>query len=38
MNFTDSKITEIYFLVDDFCIEFDNNPPTLLVGCVSGCS
>lgn len=32
MNFTDSKITEIYYLVDDFCKEFDNNLSTKLIG------
>ena len=32
MNFTDSKITEIYYLVDDFCKEFDNNLSTKIIG------
>jgi hypothetical protein len=31
MNFTDSKITEIYYLVDDFCKEFDNNLSTKII-------
>lgn len=35
MNFTDSKITEIYYLVDDFCKEFDNNLSTQIIGKVS---
>ena len=32
MNFTDSKITEIYYLVDDFCKEFDRNLSTKIIG------
>lgn len=32
MNFTDSKITEIYYLADDFCKEFDNNLSTKIIG------
>ena len=32
MNFTDSKITEIYYLVDSFCKEFDNNLSTKIIG------
>jgi hypothetical protein len=32
MNFTDSKITEIYYLVDAFCKEFDNNLSTKIIG------
>lgn len=32
MNFTDSKITEIYYLVDNFCKEFDNNLSTKIIG------
>ena len=32
MNFTDTKITEIYYLVDDFCKEFDNNLSTRIIG------
>lgn len=32
MNFTDSKITEIYYLADNFCKEFDSNLSTKLLG------
>ena len=32
MNFTDSKITEIYYVVDNFCKEFDNNLSTKIIG------
>ena len=32
MNFTDTKITEIYYLVDDFCKEFDHNLSTKIIG------
>ena len=32
MNFTDSKITEIYYLVGVFCKEFDNNLSTKIIG------
>jgi hypothetical protein len=32
MNFTDSKITEIYYLADVFCKEFDNNLSTKIIG------
>ena len=32
MNFTDSKITEIYYLVGSFCKEFDNNLSTKIIG------
>ena len=32
MNFTDTKITEIYFIVDEFCQEFENNISVHLMG------
>ena len=32
MNFTDSKITEIYYLADNFCKEFDSNISTKILG------
>ena len=32
MNFTDSKITEIYYLADNFCKEFDINLSTKIIG------
>ena len=32
MNFTDSKITEIYFIVDEFCKEFERNIESHLLG------
>lgn len=32
MNFTDTKITEIYYLVDNFCKEFDINLSTKIIG------
>lgn len=32
MNFTDSKITEIYYLADNFCKEFDSNISTKTLG------
>lgn len=32
MTLTDSKITEIFYLIDEFCIEFDKSIEKHLLG------